>query len=668
LVLSLLVASSVAAGPLGEGPGGADPLATLTPAQRAGAKALGMARAHLDAGKTGLARSTLAHVGPATALYGYADLIRVRILMAEGRHEEAARTASSAHEASESDALRAALGVLRGEALAMGGNTSGAELAWSDVLGGAGPEDEAVRHSIQLAIVESRQRTGSLDAAVDPLVLLDRHYAEIAVATESVPVATLAGPVVLERADAALESGHPAEARDLYDTAIAKQLDPDQARAAKMGRARALFRERRYESAAKAYHALLPDVEARFWGARSLARSGDVDAALDGFAKVAEGDDSELASWALYLAGTLYEDRGEMDRAIDAFRRAASYEAHPDRMRKALWREGWAQFRTDAWDDARETLGTLAGRTDDPLGALRPRYWAARASILAGDAKTGRGELEALARAFPLTYYGWRAQERLSLDAPALILSDRTLAEGTRRVDDQAIERAALLIEAGLEDLARNELRFAARRARGFHDRTRVGILLARVGDYHRANELVVTAYADSLARGLQPGREALWWLAWPPAYQSTIAEAFPAKASIEPELVWAIMREESHYRVDARSAVGAMGLLQLMPATAAQLARENGRPDFVAEDLFEPETNIALGALYLDQLATRFDGRMSAAIASYNAGPRRVSAWLRGDAKRLDDDVWVENIPYDQTRSYVKRVQRSLHVYARFY
>jgi soluble lytic murein transglycosylase len=192
--------------------------------------------------------------------------------------------------------------------------------------------------------------------------------------------------------------------------------------------------------------------------------------------------------------------------------------------------------------------------------------------------------------------------------------------------------------------------------------------LLARVGDYHRANELVVTAYGDSLARGLQPGRESLWWLAWPPAYRATIAEVFPKDASIEPELVWAIMREESHYRVDARSAVGAMGLLQLMPTTAAQLAKENGMPNFVAEDLFTPRTNITLGSAYLDQLSTRFDGRMSAAIGSYNAGPRRVSSWLRGDAKELEDDIWVENIPYDQTRSYVKRVLRSLHVYKSFY
>ena len=289
LVLALL-AVGASAGPLHEGPGGSDPLASLTPAQRAGAKALGMARIHLEAGRTERALSTLAHVHPAEALAGYAELLRVRILLAEGRGEEAVRVASAALDdpTTPSDALRAALGVLRGEALALAGNTGGAELAWKTVLETAGPEVQAVRVSIQLAIVESRQRTGSLESGVDPRVLLDRNIGDVAVATDQVPVSLLAGTVVLERAEVALAAGHPEQALRLYDTAIAKPLDPDQVRLAKMGRARALFRERKYEGAAKAFGVLLPDLEARFWRARSLARSGDVDGSLEEFARVAE--------------------------------------------------------------------------------------------------------------------------------------------------------------------------------------------------------------------------------------------------------------------------------------------------------------------------------------------------------------------------------------------
>jgi soluble lytic murein transglycosylase-like protein len=668
LICWVLVETAAQAGPLGPGFDVADPAMSLTPAEREAARNLGEASRLVGLGKTVEAREALDRVNGAPALRGYAELVRVHLLMKEGEHALAYRAASLAIDAPGSDALHAALGVLRGEALAMGGDIAGAELAWNAVLGQPGADDEAVQNSIQLSIVASRQRTGSLDPKRDPRILLDESYAEVAVASSEVPATVLPAPMVLSRARAAFEAGRTERAIDLYDEAISGELDAEQIHAARLGRARALFRARRYESASEAYTALLPDVEARFWRARSLARLGDIEGSLEEFERVSQAPNEEFASWALYLMGTLHEDRGQMEKAIGAFRRAARYEGFPDRVRVAHWRKGWAQYRSGAYADSRETFVQLVERLDDPLAQLRPRYWSARAASLSKNEKIGRVELEQIARAYPLTYYGWRARERLSIASAGLVESTHAFAEGTRRVDDEALERVALLIEADLEDLARDELRFVARRARGFTDRTRVGVLLARVGDYHRANRLVVNAYEDSLARGLQPGREALWWLSWPPAYRDLIEEVFPSGAAIEQELVWAIMREESHYRVDARSSVGALGLLQLMPETAAQLAAQQGLESFETEDLFDPKTNIRLGSAYLAQLGQRFDGRMSAAIGSYNAGPSKVSAWLRGDGGEQEDDVWVENIPYDQTRAYVKRVLRSLHVYKVFY
>jgi len=491
----------------------------LSPAQREAAQALGAARRFVIAGKTRLAREALERATAIPALAGYAELVRVHLLMKEGNPQAARRAASDALADASSDALRAALGVLQGEALAMAGDTAGAELAWNSLLGEPGAQDQAVQNSIQLSIVASRQRTGSLDPTVDPSVLLDRSYAEVAVASTDVPAVVLTSSAALEQADSAMDAGRTQRAIELFEVAIAGDLEDDDIRAAKMGRARALFRARRYEGASKAYRGLLPDLEARFWLARSLARLGDVDASLVEFERVTQGANEEYASWALYLMGTLYEDRDEMSLAIGAFRRASRYERFPDRVRTALWREGWAQYRTGKFPEARKTFTDLAVQLDDPLAKLRPSYWSARAAGLSGDAKVEKVELEAIARGYPLTYYGWRAQERVSLTGLDHSLAKRSLSEGTRGVDDEAIERVALLIEAGLEDLARDELRFVARRARGFVDRTRVGVLLTRVGDYHRANRLVVDAYADSLARGLQSGREALWWLSWPPAY-----------------------------------------------------------------------------------------------------------------------------------------------------
>ena len=125
-------------------------------------------------------------------------------------------------------------------------------------------------------------------------------------------------------------------------------------------------------------------------------------------------------------------------------------------------------------------------------------------------------------------------------------------------------------------------------------------------------------------------------------------------------------MREESGYRPDVVSVSGARGLLQLMPATAQRVAKGIEMADVSVDDLFLPDINIRLGAALLEDLLDRFDGRASAAVASYNAGPAVVTRWLtRSD---VADDEWVEEIPYDQTRGYVKRVLRSMHAYRVLY
>jgi soluble lytic murein transglycosylase len=139
------------------------------------------------------------------------------------------------------------------------------------------------------------------------------------------------------------------------------------------------------------------------------------------------------------------------------------------------------------------------------------------------------------------------------------------------------------------------------------------------------------------------------------------------APGSVEPALVFAIMREESGYRAHVVSPSGARGLLQIMIPTGTRLAARMGHPGFSADDLFDPSTNIKLGAHYLGELKSRFEGRLSASIASYNAGPEAVARWLGPDAPQ-EDDVWVESIPYDQTRGYVRRVMRSLHAYKVLY
>lgn len=106
----------------------------------------------------------------------------------------------------------------------------------------------------------------------------------------------------------------------------------------------------------------------------------------------------------------------------------------------------------------------------------------------------------------------------------------------------------------------------------------------------------------------------------------------------------------------DARSQVGATGLMQLMPATAKETARRFGIPLQSPQQVLNPNVNIQLGAAYLSQIYSQFKGNRVLASAAYNAGPGRVRQWLK-NAEHLPFDVWVENIPFDETRQYVQNV-----------
>jgi soluble lytic murein transglycosylase len=131
--------------------------------------------------------------------------------------------------------------------------------------------------------------------------------------------------------------------------------------------------------------------------------------------------------------------------------------------------------------------------------------------------------------------------------------------------------------------------------------------------------------------------------------------EASARRARIDPYLLLAVMRRESLFKPDTRSAAGAVGLLQLLPATARRAALVLGRPPLRDEQLVVPATAIDLGAWYLSELLGRF-GDPAVALAAYNAGPRAAGPWAaRGAGRQLDE--WVEDIPYRETRKYVKIV-----------
>lgn len=141
----------------------------------------------------------------------------------------------------------------------------------------------------------------------------------------------------------------------------------------------------------------------------------------------------------------------------------------------------------------------------------------------------------------------------------------------------------------------------------------------------------------------------------FPLAYQDIVNDA-AEKTDIDPHLLFAIARQESAFEPSARSPAGAMGLMQLMPATARQTAKRSGIR-FKQYDLLKPDRNITLGSRYLDQLLDEFDGNRILAAAAYNAGPHRVKKWLSHKSEKLPYDIWIETIPFKETRGYVQNV-----------
>ena len=131
----------------------------------------------------------------------------------------------------------------------------------------------------------------------------------------------------------------------------------------------------------------------------------------------------------------------------------------------------------------------------------------------------------------------------------------------------------------------------------------------------------------------------------------------------LDPAYVYGLIRQESRFIMDARSHVGASGLMQVMPATARETARYIGLTSFTANQINDRDTNIVIGTAYLKRALDDFGGSMPLAAAAYNAGPGRPRSWRNGPV--IEAAIWAENVPFSETRDYVKKVLSNTTNYA---
>jgi soluble lytic murein transglycosylase len=193
-----------------------------------------------------------------------------------------------------------------------------------------------------------------------------------------------------------------------------------------------------------------------------------------------------------------------------------------------------------------------------------------------------------------------------------------------------------------------------------------VADLLDRAGDHRSAHQLLRTRARDAFRRAPDDGNLRAWLIAYPPAYREEVQRSSRA-AGVPADLVQALLREESALDPRVISPAGAIGLSQLMLPTAQQVASRLRLARPSRSDLMQPPLNIRLGAQYLGDLVRRYDGEVSLALAAYNAGAASVSRW-QGAGAGLALDEFIEQIPVEETRGYVKRVLRSYAAYVTLY
>src|SRR5947208_13678345 len=365
--------------------------------------------------------------------------------------------------------------------------------------------------------------------------------------------------------------------------------------------------------------------------------------------------DSAQAPEALYATGRIAQEAGRWAEARTAYARLAERYPHAGPAAEARWRAAWVRYLAGEIAAAAEAFGRLAGRS---AGAARiaAEYWQGRALARLGRGGEARALFVHVAERHPRSYYAGLAEERLGRrDTPA---EPRATDQAPPFPDELAgshAERARLLAQLGLARFARLELDAipAAEAPR------------RRLLEAYRAVGAVGAALR--LARAMRPASAgALREYLYPLGYWETVRGAAQAHG-VDALLVHAVIRQESHFEPEALSSAGARGLMQLLPATARQVASADGAAPPAEPALEDVGTNIDLGTRLLARLLRHYDGSMVKALAAYNGGEDAVAKWERRYAGR-EPDEFVELISFRETRDYVKSVLRNYRVYRRLY
>ncbi|MFO0607192.1 MAG: transglycosylase SLT domain-containing protein [Polyangiales bacterium] len=409
--------------------------------------------------------------------------------------------------------------------------------------------------------------------------------------------------------------------------------------------------------------------EDAFLAARSLSRADRDDDAIRAYDAVARTRAGRWADEAAFRAAWL---TAHHDRVDDAVARFQTYlQARPDapeRQRvEAYWHWGWALYRAGRYAEAATPLDRSGSLATHHLERGRGRYWAALARARGGDEATALAAWRSLAADLPLTWYALLAESRLRERGAEVA----ALAEPPPRRPAVPVEvpsKARWLAALGFDHEAGAAMHADEDRLRRGLPSNRADEALAQaylsIGEARRAF-ILSSRHADALDP--LPTTDTRWvWDCGFPRPHAPLVEAAEDANGMPRHYLFAIMRQESGFNARDVSNARAIGLLQMVPPTTRRVA-ESLHLEYREEMLFDPAYNIRVGGWYIGRLYRQYHGVVPRAAGSFNAGPGAMNRWVQGFGGE-DLDVFVERIPFDETRNYVRRVTQNLARYRYLY
>jgi len=460
-----------------------------------------------------------------------------------------------------------------------------------------------------------------------------------------------------------------ADAREAYQE-LRKHVGGDDRELADLRIAQCDFHLKRFAAARDALGPHMErgerQAEARFYYLSSLRELGQhAEYVSRARALVQEFPQSPWAAEALNDLGTHFIVVDQDDAAARVF--GELYERFPtsSRAERAAWKFGWWSYRSG---DYRTTVRVFeSAAAAFPRSDYRPSflYWAARAHGKLGAGAQAEARYHLVHADYGSSYYGRLAGRRVAVK-PADRPVPASYASGTSAPAVPTAERIRLLLGHGLYDDALEELRYAQRQW-GTNPALEATIAWAyhRKGELRRAITLMRRAYPQFLTATGEDLPMEVRQVIFPLVYWDLIRKQ-AATHKLDPYLMAALIAQESTFEPTARSVANAVGLMQVLPATGRRLARSAGMRGFSPRMLTTPETNIRLGMFYFARLVERFGGAHYA-LASYNAGENRVVRW-KAERPDLEDDEFIDDIPYPETQNYVKRILGTAEDYRLLY